>query len=83
MAVITREQLTGAIKLVNLLKVLPREENLRALLKAEGYADTQIDRVVDDLDSYSDWTARKDLDVPPAPTPLEATSAPAAAEVKP
>lgn len=57
---ITREQLTGAIRLVNANGLKPRIDHLRKLLEAQD--PSAVEKILSDLDSYSDWGARKDLD---------------------
>lgn len=58
---ITREELTGAIRFANANSIKPRIDAVRAYLSSI-HKESEVDRIVSDLDSYPDWVARKDLD---------------------
>lgn len=69
---ITREQLCGAIKLINANRLLPRRDHLRKLLGAE-HSEREVAKVLADLESYPDWVAGANLD---APAPVSDSAVP-------
>lgn len=67
MADITREHMTGAIKLINAAAVTPRLAALEKMLRAEGYDGDMLRKALGDVDSYPDWQKGAAVDAPPAP----------------
>jgi len=59
---LTREAISGAIRLVNANRLTPRLKHLEALLSAEGVGEEDRRKILADLDSYPAWTAGKELD---------------------
>jgi hypothetical protein len=53
---ITREQITGAIKVLNAAAIRPRRPALRGML-AKEYASAEVEKVMADLGQYPEWGA--------------------------
>lgn len=59
---ITREHITGAIRVLNATGTKGRKDALAKMLAADGYADIDVQKILTDLDSYPDWAAHHELD---------------------
>ena len=59
---ITRADIVGALKVLNAGNIPDRKKNLKAMLSKEHSAK-DVAKVLSDLDSYPEWSARMDLEV--------------------
>lgn len=79
---ITREQLVGAILLINANSLKPRIQHLKSML-ALKHKQKDIDKIIQDLDSYPEWVAGKSLDdAEPSPELIDSTPISNAAKTK-
>lgn len=63
---ITRADITGALKLLHANDLKDRRGHLTKML-AKEHVQKDVEKVLSDLVSYPEWAARTDLDVAPAP----------------
>lgn len=59
---ITRAEISGALKMLNATETPDRKRNLKSMLSVEHNAK-DVAKVLSDLDSYPEWAARMDLEV--------------------
>ncbi len=71
---ITRADISGALKLIHANNITNRRGYLQNMLAKEHTA-AEVAKVLADLESYADWASRTDLDV--APDSVSAVPAPA------
>ena len=62
---ITRADISGALKVLNANNVKDRRKHLAEMI-AKEHTQKDVDAVMDDLSSYPAWNARLDLELPPA-----------------
>ena len=61
---ITRADITGAIKLLHANNISNRRGHIQNMLAAE-HPPAHVFKILSDLESYAGWNDRKDLDVAP------------------
>lgn len=54
---ITREMLTGAIKLCKVAGFKDPKKTIAEMLRKDGHKEKDVKKVLEDLDSYPDWSA--------------------------
>ena len=59
---ITRADISGALKLLNANEIKDRKKHLHAMLIKE-HPPKAVDKVLSDLQTYPEWSARLDLEV--------------------
>lgn len=59
--VITRADITGALKLLNANNLKDRRAHLKKMLEVQ-HTPKDVAKALADLESYPDWAARLDLD---------------------
>lgn len=62
---ITRADITGALKLLHANNISDRRGHLQNML-AKEHSPKDVAKVLSDLESYPEWAARTDLDTAPA-----------------
>lgn len=76
MPAITRADIAGALKVLNSNGIKDRKKHLHSMLAAE-HPIKAVEKVLTDLNSYPEWSARMDLEIV-EPSSAEAVAAPLA-----